>query len=147
MILSQAVGTMIFTTVCASFRGSNTPRTFKRHLLMSTMRKAFARQSTAQTQNLFGGSREANYLAWMKQQGIAPWTVTLADGATKAFWIGDSHAESVVVYLHGGGFVMRGSHGQLSFTSSVVSAVNASNKKLAFRFLQYDLMPQSRYPH
>ena len=73
--------------------------------------------------------------------------VTLADGATKAFWIGDSDAEKVVIYLHGRGFVMPGSHAQLSLASSVISAVNASNKNLAFRFLQYDLMPQSRYPH
>ena len=42
---------------------------------------------------------------------------------------------------------MPGSPGQLGFTSSIVSAAKHSGKAVAVLFLQYDLMPQARYPH
>lgn len=44
---------------------------------------------------------ETNYFAWTKQQGIQPQFVTLGDGTTKAFWIGDKYAETLVLYIHG----------------------------------------------
>ncbi len=55
---------------------------------------------------LFGGSTEANYLAWTKQQSIQAQSVTLPDRITKAFWIGNSSAETVVLYIHGELFLM-----------------------------------------
>ena len=42
---------------------------------------------------------------------------------------------------------MPGSAGQLEFASTIVSAARKGNKQLAVLFLQYDLMPQARYPH
>ncbi len=42
---------------------------------------------------------------------------------------------------------MPGSPGQLDFASTIVSAAKQSNKSVAFLFLQYDLMPDAKYPH
>ena len=61
------------------------------HILMNPLRTRF----------FFGGSTEANYLAWSKKQRLPPEAVSINNGATKAFWIGDSNAEVVIVYFHG----------------------------------------------
>ena len=42
---------------------------------------------------------------------------------------------------------MPGSPGQLGFISSIVTHANDHGKQLGILFLQYDLMPQKRYPN
>ena len=106
-----------------------------------------------------------------KKQGFAPKSITLADG-TKAYWIGSSTAEKVIIWCHGlplclfnplktpyqirveipnplppsvpgGGYNLPASLGHLSFCADINTA---TGHDVAVLFLGYTLAPHAHYP-
>ncbi|KAK9368708.1 Alpha/Beta hydrolase protein [Lipomyces kononenkoae] len=144
----------IFQISCETFaaaiwwplRGEKAPRTFKRHILLTLMRKTFARLSTQQLQ-FIAGSTESNYIAWTKEQKIPARSIQLSHLNTKAFWIGDDQADTVVLYFHGGGYAMPGTVAHFTLLTRIISqAATQVERSVAGLVLQYDLAPGEHYP-
>ncbi|KAK9384234.1 Alpha/Beta hydrolase protein [Lipomyces mesembrius] len=125
--------------------GEKAPRTFKRHILLTLMRKTFARLSTEQLQ-FIAGSTESNYIAWTRAQKIPVQSIQIPHLNTKAFWIGDDQADTVVLYFHGGGCAMPGSEAHFTLLSQIVSRATQLERSVAALVLQYDLAPAEHYP-
>ncbi|KAE9366753.1 alpha/beta-hydrolase [Stipitochalara longipes BDJ] len=130
--------------VTAPFRSSNTPKTFKTHVVLSISRAAFSRLSLRQRQYLTG-STESHYLSWVKKTEFRSESLTLRDG-TKVFLVGSLKADYVVLYLHGGGWSMPANTGHFEFAASMVKRAEEDGKSLCFAFVQYDLAPHGKYP-
>ncbi|KAK9482652.1 Alpha/Beta hydrolase protein [Lipomyces starkeyi] len=126
-------------------RGEKAPRTFKRHILLTLMRKTFARLSTEQLQ-FIAGTTESNYIAWTRAQKIPVQSIQISQLNTKAFWIGDDQADNVVLYFHGGGYAMPASEAHFTLLSQLISCAAQSERSLAVLVLQYDLAPAEHYP-
>lgn len=82
--------------------GTRAPLLFK-DVVYAVLRNQLGSLSLAQ-QHYIGVTTEAAYLAFAKEEGFKAETVELSD--SKAFWIGEKSKEKVLVYLHGGGYVM-----------------------------------------
>ncbi|KAK9349899.1 Alpha/Beta hydrolase protein [Lipomyces doorenjongii] len=126
-------------------RGEKAPRTFKRHILLTLMRKTFARLSTEQLQ-FIAGSTELNYIAWTRAQKLPVRSIEISHLNTKAFWIGDDQADTVVLYFHGGGYAMPGSEAHFTLLSQLISSATQLERSVAALVLQYDLAPAEQYP-
>ncbi|KAK9235890.1 Alpha/Beta hydrolase protein [Lipomyces kononenkoae] len=144
-----AIFQISFETLAAAIwwplRGERAPRTFTRHILLSLMRKTFARLSTEQLQ-FIAGSTESNYIVWARAQKTPVQSIQISHLNTKAFWIGDDQADTVVLYFHGGGFAMPGSVAHFTLLSQLISSATQVERSVAALVLQYDLAPAEQYP-
>ncbi|PLB43513.1 alpha/beta hydrolase fold protein [Aspergillus steynii IBT 23096] len=146
LFISQlsAFGSVLCRALTGVFRGQSGAKTYKLHVGNSLIRAFGSRLSPRQFQHVYPPTKSA-YETFMKSKGIEPESVTLNDGAT-AHWIGNKNAKNVVVYYHGGGFVIPAADGHFEFFTSLVARLNAANHDVAIFFLAYTLAPQEIYP-
>ncbi|KAL3478868.1 Alpha/Beta hydrolase protein [Aspergillus californicus] len=87
------------------------------------------------------------YNAWVASQGVTPAVDTLAaDNATRLLWIGPRLASKVVLFFHGGGYVMPLSEGHLKWMAHVRMEAANAGIQLSVCILEYDLIPANPYP-
>lgn len=134
----------LYSGATAPFRSSNTPKSFKNHVILSVSRAAFSRLSVRQRQYLIG-STESHYESWVKNSGFQPASIVIPDG-TKVFLVGSLAAEYVVLYLHGGGWSMPANTGHFEFAAKTMRKADECGKSLCFAFVQYGLAPANQYP-
>ncbi|KAL5386829.1 hypothetical protein DPSP01_003848 [Paraphaeosphaeria sporulosa] len=85
------------------------------------------------------------YLSFCKDHGIPPASVTLPSG-TQAHWLGNKDAKRVLLWLHGGGYVLAGSAGHFSYLVDMKDTLNAQGSDTAVLVLAYGLAPENAYP-
>ncbi|KAF2264859.1 alpha/beta-hydrolase [Lojkania enalia] len=85
------------------------------------------------------------YLKFAKDNGFAPESSTLPSG-TLAHWLGNKNAKNVILYYHGGGFVVPLSPGHLMFLTELKDTLITQGTDTAILILAYDLAPESKYP-
>ena len=73
---------------------------------------------------------------------ITPSTITLPSG-TEAHWLGSKDAPKILVYLHGGGFVLPCMSGLILWLDDLQKSLGSSVSVL---LLAYNLAPESPYP-
>ncbi|OQE13256.1 hypothetical protein PENFLA_c051G10194 [Penicillium flavigenum] len=72
-------------------------------------------------------------------------TITLPDG-TRAHWIGDPAAEKVLLFFHGGGYLLYPGQGHFQLLHETLRAAEQQGTQLAVLFLSYDISLQAPYP-
>jgi len=93
-------------------------------------------QSIPQLAYLLGDTTEV-YLAWSRRHRL-PIRVEDIDGGAKLLWVGDKHLGHVVLYLHGGGFILPMADGAISFWRHVQkNAKETSNLEVGVVILDY----------
>ena len=105
------------------------------------------------------------YPAYAQKTGFVPEIVTMKDG-TKAYWVGNSKSEDVVIWYHGsqpscqrpklshantdsvegGGYTLPADPAHMILGSVLVENAKAAGKELGVLFLAYSLAPQAQYP-
>ncbi|OJJ66155.1 hypothetical protein ASPBRDRAFT_201253 [Aspergillus brasiliensis CBS 101740] len=81
----------------------------------------------------------------MESQGLDAKTVILPDG-TRAHWFGSPAAEKVLLFFHGGGYLMYAVKGHFHLIHECLRTVEQQGGKLAVLFLSYDVSLQAPYP-
>jgi acetyl esterase/lipase len=69
-----------------------------------------------------------------------------SDDVVAAHWIGDSDADLVVLYFHGGGYTQAGTEGYLRYWKCMVDDIKSDARSIAVLQLAYSLAPEARYP-
>ncbi|PLB35031.1 putative 6-hexanolactone hydrolase [Aspergillus candidus] len=138
------VGSALWTVVTGVFRGNSYPKEYKLHVLHSIVRKLVSRLSGRQMQALTP-STSRGYEIFMKGQRLQPETVALQHGAA-GHWIGNKDAKKVVIYYHGGGFVLSAVPAHFSFYNQLISSLNATGHDVSLFFVSYTLAPTAIYP-
>ncbi|PSK60449.1 hypothetical protein B9Z65_599 [Elsinoe australis] len=106
--------------------------------------RSFTGNNTIQGDKATGGTSEQTYLDVAKQRGFQPDTLVLKDGL-KAHWIGPKNAERVLLYFHGGGYVLAAGPGHVNWLYRWTR--EASKEKLTSALmLSYTLAPDAQYP-
>lgn len=85
------------------------------------------------------------YIKFAEANGFAPESITLPSG-TQAHWIGNKNAKNVILYFHGGGYVLPASVGHLQLVQEYKDILVSQGSDTAVLLLAYDLAPEQRYP-
>ncbi|KAJ5239867.1 alpha/beta-hydrolase [Penicillium chermesinum] len=126
------------------FQRSKGPPTFSQHLaytISRTYTTNFSPKSIVATSPTTGEC----YQKFVTSQGLNAKTVTLPDG-TKAHWLGDPTAEKILLFFHGGGYLVYATDGHFHLLHESLKAVEQQGGKLAVLFLEYDVSLDAPYP-
>src|SRR5271155_2448334 len=86
------------------------------------------------------------YKSFCKSKSITPIIVPLTKGAS-GFWLGKPDAKNVLMYIHGGGFVLPGSIVHLMLYQKVLDSLNEAGKEdVGVFFVAYTLAPRHVFP-
>lgn len=118
-------------------------------VLYAAIRRMLERMTIAQSRYL-NPSTSARYIAHCKKQNVEPRTLTVQGegGDIAAHWIGNPEAETVVLYIHGGGYTQPANEGNFQYTERLVKDLNNENgcRSVAVLVLAYTLAPEATHP-
>ncbi|EAW13596.1 lipase/thioesterase family protein [Aspergillus clavatus NRRL 1] len=130
------------TAVCALatglWRSSNQPKTLFLHIGYAVFRKMTARLYVTPPSNKI-------YEQYIKKTKRLSQTIELGKGSF-GHWIGDANANNVLIWYHGGGFVLSANMGYFKYFANLVDYAAQHNQSLAIFSLTYTLAPQATYP-
>ncbi|KAF2790675.1 alpha/beta hydrolase fold domain-containing protein [Melanomma pulvis-pyrius CBS 109.77] len=127
------------------FKGQNGAPTYFKDVMFSMMRTQLGGLNLAQDRHLNPANTTPTYLKFAKDNGFAPESITLPSGKL-AHWIGSKSAKQVIVYYHGGGYVMPCGPGHMQYLLSLKDTLVAQGTDAAILLLAYDLAPEFKYP-
>jgi acetyl esterase/lipase len=96
-------------------------------------------------------STSEQYLIYCKEQHVEPETIYIEiDGSRRiaGHWIGTSNAQTVVYYLHGGGYTQPATEGNYKHAARLVDDLNnvKEQRSIAVLMLDYTLVPDATHP-
>lgn len=124
------------------FKGSNGANTYFKDVAFAAFRTHLGNLDLAQDRYVTSTTSTPVYNQYCTAQKIAPSTITLPSG-TQAHWLGSKDAPKVLVYLHGGGYVLPCTPGHVRWLDDLQKSLGPSVSAL---LLAYDLAPESTYP-
>ncbi|KDQ60393.1 hypothetical protein JAAARDRAFT_126265, partial [Jaapia argillacea MUCL 33604] len=138
------VGKAALIAITAPFRGESGAPTYFKHVVYALIRGSGEVLSVRQIQYMLPSTDYA-YTTWCKSNYIKPRTEVLADG-TKAHWLGDKDSKNVLVYFHGGGYVIPADGIYFKYLWETIVKVKWEGKDVAVLVLSYDVAPGAQYP-
>ncbi|KAJ5082428.1 hypothetical protein N7532_011471 [Penicillium argentinense] len=135
---------VLYAAITGVFRGKSSPKAYKTHLLATAIRTMVDRFSARQVQYLSPPTPEIYKMA-MEKRGLQPEVMSLPHG-TDGYWLGNKNAKNVVIYYHGGGFVLAAVSGHFEFLLDLLKVVNDNGHDIAVFFPRYTQAPYGTYP-
>ncbi|CAI6341176.1 unnamed protein product [Periconia digitata] len=126
------------------FKGQTGAHNYYKDVLFSMMRSQLGSLDTVQQRYMNGTSTPA-YLKYAQENGFRPESVTLPGGA-QAHWLGNKDAKKVILWYHGGGYVMPMLPGHFQYLTHLKDELSSTGTEVAVLFLAYSLAPESTYP-
>ncbi|KAF2111572.1 Alpha/Beta hydrolase protein [Lophiotrema nucula] len=122
------------------FKGQKGAHNYFKDVMFTMMRSQLGSLTLAQDRYVDVPTTTA-YEKFAEATGFTPHSITLPSGIL-AHWIGDSAAKKVLVYYHGGGYVLSATPGHLQMLADIKDSVPDT----AVLLLAYDLAPEHTYP-
>ncbi|EKM76170.1 hypothetical protein AGABI1DRAFT_102467 [Agaricus bisporus var. burnettii JB137-S8] len=119
-------------------------RTRKRSVCDGRIRYVVTKFNIRQLQYLFGTTR-GNYTTWCKQAKQEPQIESIG-GDANLLWIGERRPEKVILYLHGGGFLLPPGVTNIAFFAHVVTKLRERGINASVAMLEYTLVPVAAFP-
>ncbi|KAH7355690.1 Alpha/Beta hydrolase protein [Pyrenochaeta sp. MPI-SDFR-AT-0127] len=95
-------------------------------------------------------STSVRYITHCRKRNIEPKTLQVEseDGKIAAHWLGNPDADSVVLYLHGGGYTQSANEGNFQYMERLVKDLNNAKgcRSVAVLILAYTLAPEGTHP-
>ncbi|KAL0580226.1 hypothetical protein V5O48_001819 [Marasmius crinis-equi] len=145
--LSTVVLRVVFSALAYPFRGSDRAPTFGHHVQTNLIRALTTRLSIPQLQYIQGTS-STNFNKWAALHGNVGLlsTEVLAEDA-KIYWIGRRDNKTVILHIHGGGYILPLFAGHLNLLSSLRDHIQKStNTSVSVALLGYTNSPRATYP-
>ncbi|KAJ3495653.1 hypothetical protein NLJ89_g10594 [Agrocybe chaxingu] len=92
------------------------------------------------------GSSQKVYEKWAPTEGVKVDVEKIGDSGAQLLWATPRGRKRVIVYFHGGGYVLPTPPFTLSFWNNVTKALNEKGKDVGLAFLEYSLVPKETYP-
>ncbi|KAI8932091.1 hypothetical protein NX059_010976 [Plenodomus lindquistii] len=137
----KALGSVSKRLVTSPFKGDNGANTYFKDVALAGLRTSLANYDLAADRYL-NGNTMSNYLKYAKDNDFAPETTTLPLGE-HMLWIGSKTATKVLVYFHGGGYVVPCSLGHMLWLDDLRKSMGPGVSAV---ILAYDLAPERTYP-
>jgi len=135
---------LLWSVVTTAYASYNSERSLKRITGDQALRYVVSRLSVPQLQSTFG-STLGTYEKWAETSKLPPTVDELGEGA-RLLWIGPKRLGRVVLFLHGGGFVLPPGDFALKFWRYVQLELEKQNIEVGFALLNYSLAPQASFP-
>ncbi|KAL2357321.1 Alpha/Beta hydrolase protein [Cryomyces antarcticus] len=143
-VMFRALLTAVGRMITSPLRGDTGATTYFKDVAYAVLRTQLAHMSLAQEQYM-NPSTDENYLELAKNKGFQPDSVVLSDGS-KGHWLGNKGAEKVIVYFHGGGYVLPASPGHVTWAYELNQSLNKAGHSTSLVFLAYTTAPGGQYP-
>ncbi|KIW09927.1 hypothetical protein PV08_11703 [Exophiala spinifera] len=118
--------------------------TYYHHIIHALVRQVTRRLSIAQAQWVSPSFIKV-YEKWCSKNQY-PTTIVSISQFTEGLWLGNSSADYVMIYFHGGGFAFGGNDGHLLLWDTIIAQLQAAGISLGVLFVVYPLMPYSVFP-
>lgn len=141
--LFRALFAALTRAVTGPLLGGPRANTYFKDVMFAALRKNLSLVSLRQ-EAWFTGTTEAQYLDWAKKQSFQPDTDVVGSG-TKIHWLGPKAAKKVVVYYHGGGFVLSCTPGHFQWLFDLQNDL-AKDHSISVVVVSYTLAPGGKYP-
>ncbi|KAJ6578882.1 Alpha/Beta hydrolase protein [Mycena vulgaris] len=135
---------LLWSVVTNAYAPFNKARSLKRITGDAALRYLTSSLNVAQLQTAFG-TTQGMYKAWTKTNKLPAVIDELGEDA-RLLWIGPKRLERVVMFLHGGAFLIPASDFSLSFWRYVQLELEKQNIEVGFALLNYSLGPIATYP-
>ncbi|KAN0068524.1 Alpha/Beta hydrolase fold [Elaphomyces granulatus] len=158
--LVYLTGSAGYHSIAGLFRGKKGARYYFIHVAHAIIREALRSMTCREWQYLTSTTRH-NYESFARGKHFQPQVVHLERYGGTGYWIGDKKAKNVIVYFHGGGFMISASKLHFHFCWSLLSAVDKDQEPQPQRqqqkvpitipqtsvfFVDYTLTPHAAYP-
>lgn len=127
--------------ITSPFKGANGASTYFKDVAFAALRTSLANLDLT-AERFLNGTTTPNYLKYAKDHNFPPETITLPLGE-QAHWFGSKTATKVLVYFHGGGYVLPCGAGHMAWLDDLRKAMGPDVSAL---LLAYDLAPEHTYP-
>lgn len=141
-VMLQAIGAALTRLITTPFNSTGATSLFK-DVLYAMLRKQLGIMTIKQ-EHYMSPTTEATYLEVAKKQGFQPDSIVLPSGC-KAHWLGKKNAEKVILYFHGGGYVLPCSGGHMKWLFDLTQDLSKSSSVSAV-LLGYTVAPDAQYP-
>ncbi|KAJ6506142.1 Alpha/Beta hydrolase protein [Mycena vulgaris] len=135
---------LIWTALIGRHAKNNKGRPLKRVIGERAFRYGITHFSLPQLQFAFGTTKAA-YAKWTKQVKLAPVVDELGDGA-RLLWIGPKRTDRVMLYLHGGCFLLPLTDFSLDLWRYVQLELEKKDIQIGVAVLEYTLAPAAMFP-
>lgn len=149
LLLLPHFGKVILSAVlslCTSpFTGGAGANTLLKNVVFAALRTHFENISTSQ-EGYIKGTTEKVYLDVAKKAMFQPDTDVLASGM-KVHWLGTKSADKIILYLHGGGYVVPATPAHVQWCYDLGKALSEKQgRSVSCVFPSYTLAPEAQYP-
>lgn len=141
--LGRIILAVIFRLLSRPFIRGNYQRGVIKDALYAGIRQNLNQSTIAQEQYALGTTASNyKYLCW--RNSIKPDTQTLKSGV-KVHWLGSRSAKKVILFFHGGGYVLPCTPGHWQFMIDLQKWLSVKHD-IAIAALSYTLAPEVQYP-
>ncbi|KAH6639563.1 Alpha/Beta hydrolase protein [Boeremia exigua] len=146
-LLANVVSTAIYRLTTYPFRKVRAS-TLGQDVRGAAVRCVMGCISIADARFLIGTTSDEYVKRYCKPQGLAPKTLHLdtENGRAVAHWIGEPDADTVILYCHGGAYVLPANQGNFQHLDGLVSYLNSARNNVSVLVLAYTLAPEATYP-
>ncbi|KAF7185054.1 Esterase [Pseudocercospora fuligena] len=143
-LLVKVIGSALFRCVSLPFISKKANKPFK-DVAFAALRSNLAGVNAAQEQWMNAAqSTDQTYLDIAKKAKFQPDTDVL-DSGLKVHWLGPKSAEKIILYFHGGGYVLSCSPGHITWLYELQQDLSKKTN-VAVVLVSYTLAPKGQYP-
>jgi acetyl esterase/lipase len=136
--------TLSASLISAPFRGSNGAPTYRRAVSYAFIREILNSFTVAEGQMMTISTDKA-YRRVAKSRNWTAHTIGLEHDA-KGHWLGHSDAKYVMIYFHGGGYVVSATSAHIKYQFELQKAIRRLGHDFSIFSLSYTLAPKAVYP-
>lgn len=142
-VIGRTILAALTRSITGPLLGGPRANTYFKDVAFAALRTMLGNVSAA-TEQWTNPPTEAGYLELAKTKGFQPETTVLAEGL-KLHWIGPKTAKKVLLYFHGGGYVLSCSPGHYAWLFDLQQAL-AKESSFSIVLVGYTLAPHGQYP-
>ncbi|KXT03923.1 hypothetical protein AC578_9250 [Pseudocercospora eumusae] len=144
-LLVKVIVSALFRFISLPFISKKANKPFK-DIAFAALRSNLAGVNAAQEQWINAAqSTDQTYLDIAKKAKFQPDTDILTDSGLKMHWIGPKSADKIILYFHGGGYVMPCNPGQITWIYELQQHLSKTTN-VAVVMVSYTLAPRGQYP-
>ncbi|KAG5638085.1 hypothetical protein H0H81_001852 [Sphagnurus paluster] len=133
-----------WTLLTSPFHPNNQHKTWNRVLGDKVFYHLTGQLSVKQLQWALGDTMDV-YRDWMNTQKL-PLVIDELGEKARLLWIGQRRTDRVILYFHGGGYLLPMPFFVPDFWSYVLKELKVKDKEAGFAILQYSLVPTADFP-
>ncbi|KAK3686902.1 hypothetical protein LTR37_019344 [Vermiconidia calcicola] len=142
-VAARAITSALIRLATRPFIGGAKANTYFKDVVFAALRTNLSLVSVG-TEQWMNPQTESNYLDFTKKQGFQPDTDVLGSGL-KVYWLGPKSAEKILLYFHGGGYVLSCSPGHFQWLFDLQNEL-AKGHSISVAVVGYTLAPHGQYP-